>query len=189
LNCLFPLTRLLELEQAGEIGASTEQHYSIMGYLLKPETMLQKTVPAIIRDLRADQADVVVLVPAWPICCWSVGLAQREIEAAGFSTIILTPVPEVALAVSAPRIAAIEYPLGRTLGRPGDAAGQLSVLRATLDALEDIQTPGGIVHLPFEWVNLPGEKMSEPPAPPPIVGYILRHPWQLPRLLNRDVPE
>jgi D-proline reductase (dithiol) PrdB len=64
LNCLFPLTRLLELEQAEEIGASTERHYSIMGYILKPETLLQETVPAIIRDLRADSADVVVLVPA-----------------------------------------------------------------------------------------------------------------------------
>ena len=64
LNCLFPLTRLLELEQAGEIFASAERHYSIMGYILKPETLLQETVPAIIRDLRAEHADVVVLVPA-----------------------------------------------------------------------------------------------------------------------------
>jgi D-proline reductase (dithiol) PrdB len=64
LNCLFPLTRLMELEQAGEIGASAERHYSIMGYILKPETLLQETVPAIIRDLRAEHADVVVLVPA-----------------------------------------------------------------------------------------------------------------------------
>ena len=64
LNCLLPLTRLLELEQAGEIGAATEKHYSIMGYILKPEQLLQETVPAMIRDLRADHADVVVLVPA-----------------------------------------------------------------------------------------------------------------------------
>jgi D-proline reductase (dithiol) PrdB len=64
LNCLFPLTRLLELEQAGEIGASAERHYSIMGYILKPERLLHETVPAIIRDLRAEHADVVVLVPA-----------------------------------------------------------------------------------------------------------------------------
>ena len=97
--------------------------------------------------------------------------------------------PEVALAVSAPRIAAIEYPLGRTLGQPGDAAGQQAVLRAILAALESIQTPGGIVHLPFEWSDLPGDKFGEPPSPPPIVGHILRHPWHLPRLLNRDVPE
>lgn len=94
----------------------------------------------------------------------------------------------MAQAVSVPRIAAIEYPLGRTLGRPCDVAGQMAVLRATLAALEHIQTPGGIVHLPFEWFDLPGEDYGEPPAPPPIARYIARHPWQLIRLLKRDVP-
>jgi D-proline reductase (dithiol) PrdB len=64
LNCLFPITRLKELEQSGEIGCSAERHYSIMGYILKPDILLQETTPAIIRDLRAQQADVVVLVPA-----------------------------------------------------------------------------------------------------------------------------
>ena len=64
LNCLFPLQRLKELEQSGEIGRSSPRHYSMMGYILEPETLLQVTVPAIIRDLREDQADVVVLVPA-----------------------------------------------------------------------------------------------------------------------------
>jgi hypothetical protein len=36
----------------------------MMGYILEPETLLKVTVPAITRDLREDQADVVVLVPA-----------------------------------------------------------------------------------------------------------------------------
>jgi D-proline reductase (dithiol) PrdB len=64
LNCLFPLARLKELERLGQIGSSAEQHYSMMGYILQPETLLKETVPAIIRDLRAERADVVVLVPA-----------------------------------------------------------------------------------------------------------------------------
>ena len=64
LNCLFPLQRLQELEQAGEIGRVAERHYSIMGYILQPEELLEQTVPAIIRDLREEHADVVVLVPA-----------------------------------------------------------------------------------------------------------------------------
>jgi D-proline reductase (dithiol) PrdB len=64
LNCLLPLQRLKELEQAGEVGRSSARHYSMMGYILEPETLLRETVPAIIRDLRADHADVVVLAPA-----------------------------------------------------------------------------------------------------------------------------
>jgi D-proline reductase (dithiol) PrdB len=64
LNCLFPLQRLQELVQAGEVGRSAPRHYSIMGYILRPEQLLAETAPAIIRDLKEDFADVVVLVPA-----------------------------------------------------------------------------------------------------------------------------
>ena len=117
------------------------------------------------------------------------GLAQRAIEAAGFTTITLSPVPDLTAAVSAPRIAAIEYPLGRTLGQPGDAAGQTAVLRATLAALAAIRAPGGIVHLPFEWPEPPKQVRNHPPEPPPIARYLARNPWFLPRLLSRTVPE
>ncbi len=64
LNCLFPLQRLQELAQLGEIGRAAGRHYSIMGYILRPEQLLAETVPALIRDLKEDHADVVVLVPA-----------------------------------------------------------------------------------------------------------------------------
>lgn len=35
-----------------------------MGYSLRPEQLLAETVPALVRDLKEDFADVVVLVPA-----------------------------------------------------------------------------------------------------------------------------
>jgi glycine reductase complex component B subunit gamma len=113
---------------------------------------------------------------------------QRELEAAGFSTITLTPVADLTASVSVPRIAAIEYPLGRTLGQPCDAAGQMAVLEATLQALENIHTPGEIVNLPFEWPQTPKETRTDPPQPPPIARYLVRNPWFLPRLLSRNVP-
>ena len=123
------------------------------------------------------------------MCCWSVGLVQRELEAAGFTTITLTPVPDLTASVSVPRIAAIEYPLGRTLGQPCDAAGQMAVLEATLHALETIRTPGEIVHLPFEWPEAAKDVLRKRlPEDPPIGRYLARHPWFLPRLLARDVP-
>ena len=65
----------------------------------------------------------------------------------------------------------------------------MAVLRAALTALETIQTPGGIVHLPFEWEEKADPVTSERIEDPPIVKHILRHPWQLPRLLRREVPE
>ena len=64
INCLFPLQRLQELEDNGRIGRASPRHYSIMGYILNPDQLLSETVPALIRDLEKDLADVVVLVPA-----------------------------------------------------------------------------------------------------------------------------
>lgn len=64
LNCLFPLQHLQEMETSGRIGHASPRHYSIMGYILNPETLLRETVPALIRNLKQDLADVVVLMPA-----------------------------------------------------------------------------------------------------------------------------
>ena len=89
--------------------------------------------------------------------------------------------------MSVPRIAAIEYPLGRTLGQPCDAQGQMAVLEATLKALETIQTPGEIVHLPFEWPE--SAEYGHPEPPPPIVGYLMKHPFQVMKLIRRQIPE
>jgi D-proline reductase (dithiol) PrdB len=111
------------------------------------------------------------------------------LEAAGFSTITLTPIPDLTASVSVPRIAAIEYPLGRTLGQPCDSVGQLAVLDAILNALETINTPGEIVHLPFEWPEDPKDVHKREHIDPPIGRYLARNPWFLPRLLNRNVPD
>ena len=64
LDCLFPVRRLHELVEAGEIGRSAPRHYAMMGYILRPEQLLTETAPALIRNLKEDYADVVVLVPA-----------------------------------------------------------------------------------------------------------------------------
>jgi len=64
LNCLLPINRLAELEQTGEIGKSAQRHYSTMGYTPQPETLLEESVPAIIKNLREDGVDAVLLVPA-----------------------------------------------------------------------------------------------------------------------------
>lgn len=63
LNCLLPIQRLAELQAAGEVGAVAPSHYSIMGYLPRPDEMLSQTVPAIIQRLKDEQVDVLVLVP------------------------------------------------------------------------------------------------------------------------------
>jgi hypothetical protein len=114
---------------------------------------------------------------------------QRAIEMAGISTITLSSIPDLTRAVGVPRLAAIEYPLGRPFGLSGDVAGQMAVLRATLNAIPALATPGAIVQLPFEWPEPVRQAIAHPPEPPPIAKYLKRHPWALPKLFSRDVPE
>jgi hypothetical protein len=47
---------------------------------------------------------------------------------------------------------------------------------------------GSMGHLQFEWSGTEEEAQAHPPEPPPIVGYLRRHPWHLARLLSRNVP-
>jgi D-proline reductase (dithiol) PrdB len=63
LNCILPLQRLAELEEAGLVGAAAPSHYSFMGYQTRPEALLRDTTPEIIRNLKSQQVDVVILVP------------------------------------------------------------------------------------------------------------------------------
>lgn len=110
-------------------------------------------------------------------------------EAAGLATISLSNIPELTASASVPRIAAIEYPTGRSLGEVGDQARQTAVLRATLGALAEIDTPGEIRHLPFEWPYPKRKTVSHAPQLPPIAAYLRRHPWHYPKFLARQVPE
>jgi hypothetical protein len=63
LNSVMPLARLAELESEGFVGSSAPSHYSFMGYILKPKELLERSVPAMIRQLKAENVDAVVLVP------------------------------------------------------------------------------------------------------------------------------
>ena len=63
LNTLLPLQRLLELEDCGEIGRSAANHYSFMGYTLQPQVLLEENTPAMIRQMKQDGVNMVILVP------------------------------------------------------------------------------------------------------------------------------
>ena len=63
LDSVMPLTRLAELEAEGFVGSSAPSHYSFMGYILKPQELLEKSTPAMIERLKQEGVDAVLLVP------------------------------------------------------------------------------------------------------------------------------
>lgn len=64
INVLLPVERLNALAESGEIGQVAPSHYAYIGYVIDTQCLMQDSVPAIIRQLEAEQVDVVVLVPA-----------------------------------------------------------------------------------------------------------------------------
>ena len=63
LNTFMPLQRLLEFETRGEIRRSAAHHYSYMGYILRPQQLLEESVPAMVRSLKQDGVNIVILIP------------------------------------------------------------------------------------------------------------------------------
>jgi D-proline reductase (dithiol) PrdB len=64
LDVVLPMRRLTELAREGVVGGSAPTHYSIMGYILEPTELVEKTGPAIAARMRAESVDAAALFPA-----------------------------------------------------------------------------------------------------------------------------
>ena len=79
------------------------------------------------------------------------GLLQREIEAAGISTVSITLSRDVTVGIEPPRAVYVRFPFGFPLGEPLARDQQLTIAEDALAALEGIEEPGTIVELPYRW--------------------------------------
>lgn len=62
-NISFPIERLRELQEQGEIGSLATDFFSFMGGSRAPRQMERETGPEVARRLLADGVDVVLLTP------------------------------------------------------------------------------------------------------------------------------
>jgi hypothetical protein len=81
--------------------------------------------------------------------------------------------PEFHREIGIPRVAAIEYPYGRTVGQVDDVEGQRKVLLKVLSFLEKASQPGEVCHLPFTWPEAPKHTKWQPPEISPIIKLYL----------------
>lgn len=65
LNIVFPLDRLREMKEAGQIGSLAGTNYGFMGHIDGPhiDTLIKKTAPEVARKLKKAGVDVVLLTP------------------------------------------------------------------------------------------------------------------------------
>jgi len=64
LDVVLPMRRLTELAREGVVGGPAPTHYSMMGYILEPTELVEKTAPAIAARMRAESVDAAALFPA-----------------------------------------------------------------------------------------------------------------------------
>lgn len=76
---------------------------------------------------------------------------QRAIEKAGIPTIIIAALPPVVRQSGAPRVTAPLVPMGANAGEPNNKEMQMNIVHDTLEQLVEIETPGRIISLPYEY--------------------------------------
>lgn len=116
------------------------------------------------------------------------GLVANVVEAAGVATACLSLIPPLTRNTGAPRVVGVAHPMGMPMGRPGDADGQRTVLRAVLEAAAAMSRPRSYTELPFVWPERRSAAMREPDPPPPIAQLLTKKPWLLPRLAGGRIP-
>lgn len=77
---------------------------------------------------------------------------QRAIEESGIPTILIAALPPVVRQNGSPRAVAPLVPMGANAGEPNNKEMQAAILKDTLQQLINIQTPGKIVSLPYEYI-------------------------------------
>ncbi len=143
-NVFYPLDRLREMADAGEIGSIAPRHISFMGALRTPNelsTLILDSGIRAARELLDDGVDVVLLTPVCPACSRTVLILGQVFEAQGLSTVVLASNLELARRARAPRALFCDFPLGRPVGPPNEPDLQLKVLRAALDLLNRTEGP------------------------------------------------
>ena len=67
------------------------------------------------------------------------GLIAREIESRGIPTLSLSSALSITRSANPPRAAYVDYPLGRTAGKPDQPEQQRNLLRSALSAFERLE--------------------------------------------------
>ena len=161
INVVFPVDRFKALEADGVIGSLADVNYSFMGGGLLPH-VYEESARELASVLRADQVDAVMIIPVCPNCSRTVCGISYYLESEGIQTVGIALFRQIAESMRPPRILWVSFPLGRPLGKPGDAEFQTKVIESGLKLL--VKPKGPI--LEDYPIDLPEAIDMEPPACP-----------------------
>ena len=66
INIVLPIERIKDLEKTGDLGTVNGRHFSFMGHITPPyiESLINETAPVVVKKLKSDKVDIVLLTPA-----------------------------------------------------------------------------------------------------------------------------
>jgi hypothetical protein len=143
---LFPLPELKSV--AAEFGGEAAlHHFSLLGFNLKRKELLEETVPAILKMLKEDKTDIVLLVPACVVCHEVLPLVASAVEAAEVATVTFAFIPRALVAARGPRTVLF----GGDCGLPFGASAvetRKELLRMAIRAAYEMKTAGEVWKFP-----------------------------------------
>jgi len=102
---LFPVEYLNELANSGRIGYANYRHFSFLGHVFgsKLAELIHGHLPKVIKFLKTDEVDIVILTSNCKKCDHTMRLIQRTLETAGLVTISITSYKSSKNEISVPR--------------------------------------------------------------------------------------
>lgn len=146
----FPLPALRRAAAAGRIGAVAPRFHGAPTNRSHRVT-IETDAPEILRRVREDAVDAVVLVPNCPVCHQTCSLVARHLEAGGIATVVMGCAKDIVEHAGVPRFMFSDFPLGNSAGKPHDIASQDETLALALRVLEAAPGPRTTMHSPLRW--------------------------------------
>lgn len=146
----FALPALRDAAHRGLIGRVAPRFHGLPTNR-SHKTTLDVDCPDLVRRVKEDQADAVVLAANCPVCHQSIALAARALEAAGIPTVVMACAKDIVEHVGVPRLLFSDFPLGNACGRPKDKASQKTTLELALRLLGSAIAPRTTVQNPIRW--------------------------------------
>ena len=159
MNCWFPLEAAKRATVTGRIQSLSPHFYGLPTNRSQRHT-LEIDAPLILKMLRADKVDVVVLIPNCPICHQSQSLLARYLEAAGLPTVVIGTAKDIVEYCGVPRFLFSDFPLGNAAAKPNDEGSQDLQFELALRLLESAPGPRTTVQSPLTWSADPAWKLD-----------------------------
>ncbi|MEQ8764018.1 MAG: hypothetical protein RL885_08825 [Planctomycetota bacterium] len=150
LNSLFPIERLVELENEGCIGAAAKRHFSLSPWSNPVSQVFESTLRGLTESCISDDTQLVIGIAPGADGALPVILALRTLEAAGVSTALVSVAPREALSVSVTRGYYLDFPATCPFGAPTDRMLQRNILLDCFHLLPRLRA-GDWVELPYHW--------------------------------------